>query len=139
MKRHSIGVLAIGALFAIITAGSFVYATEGSHEAVTLQGELLDLGCYLDHGAKGPGHQDCAVACAKAGGPLGLLNQADETIYIVTGDHGAMLSGLEDLCGQNVVLTGHVMVRHGLAAVYPSTVRAQNAAPATQPTSRPAQ
>ena len=50
--------------------------SEGSHshgggddELQTVSGEVVDLSCYLEHKAKGPGHRKCAISCAKKGLP----------------------------------------------------------------------
>src|SRR5271154_3106622 len=40
----------------------------------TIRGELVDLACYLDHGAKGEHHKACATSCALKGLPIGLLD-----------------------------------------------------------------
>ncbi|RMH55854.1 MAG: hypothetical protein D6679_10585 [Candidatus Hydrogenedentota bacterium] len=117
--------LMAGAVFFFARPGVEAKGRSGGHEGVVLRGELIDLGCYLDHGARGKKHQACAVTCAKAGGPLGVLNESDETIYIVTGDHGKLLEGLADLAGQEVEVRGKVMVRHGIAAVYPFEIHAK--------------
>lgn len=125
-----------------VLAGFFALASRteaaGEQETVTVQGELLDLGCYLDHGAKGAGHRECAVMCAKAGGPLGVMNEADQTIYIVTGDHGAMSPELLALAGENVIITGKPMIRNGISAIFPKTISKVGGVVAQPPASRPA-
>jgi hypothetical protein len=50
-------------------------------ETTTLTGEVVDVSCYLAHGAKGEGHKKCAEACAKLGGGLGILT-SDGKLYI---------------------------------------------------------
>ena len=52
----------------------------------SIKGEVVDLMCYLDHGAKGEKHKGCASKCIKSGGPVGLLT-ADNQLYLVVGDH----------------------------------------------------
>jgi len=41
--------------------------------AVSLKGEVVDLWCFLEGGDHGAEHKACAVTCAKAGNPIGLL------------------------------------------------------------------
>ena len=36
----------------------------------TIKGEIVDLMCYIDHGAKGEKHKGCAEKCIKGGGPV---------------------------------------------------------------------
>ena len=52
-----------------------------AEKEVTVKGEVVDVSCYLHMGAKGDGHKDCAVACAKNGAPLGILTK-DGTVYV---------------------------------------------------------
>jgi hypothetical protein len=51
-------------------AASPVAAAETS-----VTGHLRDSFCFLTMGAHGPSHHDCAVACAKAGIPVLVLNR----------------------------------------------------------------
>ena len=48
---------------------------------MTIKGEVVEVSCYLRHGAKGEYHQACGVACAKTGSPLGILTE-DNTLYV---------------------------------------------------------
>ena len=43
---------------------------------------VIDTGCYMSHKSKGEKHTTCATACAKAGVPLALLDEASGTLYI---------------------------------------------------------
>jgi hypothetical protein len=71
-----------------------------AEKEAAITGEVVDVSCYLHLGAKGEGHQDCAVACAKAGGALGILT-ADGKLYVSTlpDDHKA---------GPNALLMDHI-------------------------------
>ena len=48
---------------------------------VTIKGEVVDVACYIAHGAKGEGHKACGESCAKAGGSLGILT-SDGKLYL---------------------------------------------------------
>lgn len=50
---------------------------------MTVTGEVIDAACYMIHpqSATGPGHQECAKACADRGVPLAILNETDEKLY----------------------------------------------------------
>jgi len=52
-----------------------------AEKEVMLKGEVVDVACYISHGAKGEKHKDCAESCAKAGGALGILT-ADGKLYV---------------------------------------------------------
>lgn len=58
----------------------------GSGKSITVKGEILDLACYLDHGARGAKHQQCALTCLKNGEPMGLIT-ADGKLYLLLADH----------------------------------------------------
>jgi hypothetical protein len=82
----------------------------------TIKGEVVDLMCYLDHGAKGEKHKGCAAKCIKSGGPVGLLT-ADDQVYLVIGDHKPMNDELADKAAQTVTLKGKVVERNGMKMI----------------------
>jgi hypothetical protein len=83
----------------------------------TLQGELVDLTCYLDHGAKGEHHKACATTCALKGLPIGLLGK-DGTLTLVVGAHEKpMNTELADKMGTTVQVTGKVVSRNGMQMI----------------------
>ncbi len=81
----------------------------------TVKGEIVDLMCYLDHGAKGEKHQKCAEKCIKSGGPIGLLSGND--LYLVVGDHEPANDKLASKAGQTVTLKGKVASRNGMKMI----------------------
>ena len=62
---------------------------QGEHEhgkgaqEVTIKGELVDSLCYVAMAAKGPGHKQCAMDCAKAGIPISMLEDGTGKLYTV--------------------------------------------------------
>ena len=68
----------------------------------TITGEVVDVSCYLAHGdgGKGDAHKGCGQACAKNGGPLGILTH-DGQLYvsILPDDHKN---------GPNALLIDHI-------------------------------
>ena len=60
-----------------------------SGEKKTITGEVMDTWCYTSQimGASdfviGTSHHTCAVWCAAGGIPVGLLDQADGTVYMI--------------------------------------------------------
>jgi hypothetical protein len=89
----------------------------------TIEGELVDLTCYLDHGARGEHHKSCATSCALKGLPIGLLGK-DDTITLVVGAHERpMNSELADRMGTMVQLTGKIVSRNGMRMIEVSGVR----------------
>src|SRR5436305_15348752 len=71
-----------------LSAGAAAFAHEGAEKGkdVTMKGEIVDLACYLGHGASGAKHKDCAEMCIKGGAPMGLLTRDGKTILLVE-DH----------------------------------------------------
>ena len=115
---------------ALVFAGTAV-ANEG-HEmpgakAVTksVRGEVVDMGCYLGHAAKGAGHVSCATKCLTQGMPMGILT-SNGTLYLVTLDHDNAdpYNGLKDMAGKDVTITGEVLSRSGMKAITATTVLA---------------
>jgi hypothetical protein len=82
----------------------------------TIKGEVVDLMCYLDHGAKGEKHKGCATKCIKGGGPVGLLT-ADDQLYLVIGDHAPINDKLASKAAQTVTLKGKVVERNGMKMI----------------------
>lgn len=82
----------------------------------TITGEVVDLMCYLDHGAKGEKHKGCAEKCIKSGGPVGLLT-ADDQLYLVIGQHQPMNDELAAKAAQQVTLKGKVVERNGMKMI----------------------
>ena len=84
-RRFVPAILAVAALL-LLPLTALAADKTAPKEEKTVQGEVLDLGCYLAHDGKGPDHAGCAQMCLKSGQPMGLLT-ADGTVYILTADH----------------------------------------------------
>ena len=86
----------------------------------TIQGEVVDLACYIPRGDKGHGdaHRECAEMCAQGGAPLGLLMTGGELVLLVE-DHAkpAPYKDVKKLAGQNAEVTGERFTRGGIAAM----------------------
>lgn len=82
----------------------------------TIKGEVVDLMCYLDHGAKGDKHAGCAKKCIESGGPVGILT-ADNQLYLVIGDHKPINETLAPLAAKTVTVKGKVVERDGMKMI----------------------
>jgi len=89
---------------------------KASAETQTIKGEVVDMMCYMDHGAKGEKHKGCAKKCIEGGGPVGLLT-ADDQLYLVIGDHKPINKELADKAAQTVTLKGKVVERNGMKMI----------------------
>ena len=50
---------------------------------VTVKGEVLDIACYIDHGAHGEKHAQCAATCIESGLPVGIKGEDGKQIHTV--------------------------------------------------------
>jgi type 1 fimbria pilin len=104
MKQFAISFIAIACISAMALAGQSKDEKHKSSEAKSMKvtGEVVDVSCYLAHGdgGKGDKHMECAQACAKNGGPLGILTK-DGKLYVsvLPDDHKT---------GPNAILMDHV-------------------------------
>jgi hypothetical protein len=114
MIKTSVAALALGAGLAV--SALRVGAEEKSGATQSIKGEVVDLMCYLDHGAKGEKHKGCASKCIKGGGPVGLLTE-DDQLYLIVGDHQPMNEQLADKAAQTVTLKGKVVERNGMKMI----------------------
>ena len=91
----------------------------GGGSAVTIKGELVDSLCYVAMGAKGAGHKQCAMDCAKAGIPISMLEEGTGKLYTVlpakdkTGYPASVISRM----GETVTLTGDLYENGGVRYV----------------------
>ena len=102
---------------AVLLAGLLSTAPQArAAETQTVKGEVVDLMCYLDHGAKGDKHESCAKTCIESGGPVGLLT-SDNQLYLVIGEHKPMNAQLAPLAAKTVTLKGKVVERNGMKMI----------------------
>ena len=80
---------------------------------VTVTGEVLDMACYLDHGAHGEKHADCARTCISSGLPVGLKS-ADGTVYLLIGAHQPANEKLAQYAAKTITVKGKLVSRDGI-------------------------
>jgi hypothetical protein len=91
-------------------------AADSTPTTKTITGEVVDLMCYLDHGASGDKHAECAQTCIESGGPVGLLTK-DKQLYLIIGQHKPMNDKLASLAAKTVTLKGKVVERNGMKMI----------------------
>lgn len=87
-------------------------------------GEVIDPACWIINGAKGEAHKECAIACAKAGQTLAILERKTNKVYILASERPGEdpNKSLIDYVGQAVLAKGKVYTRGGLSAIQVASV-----------------
>jgi len=87
-------------------------------------GEVIDPACWVINGAKGEAHKECAIACAKAGQTLAILERKTNKVYILASERPGEdpNKGLIDYVGQAVLAKGKSYTRGGLSAIQVASV-----------------
>ena len=94
-------------------------------KTITMTSLVVDTGCYMSHNSKGEKHESCATACAKAGVPLALLDEASGTLYIpVASDHKNQNAKLMPFIEKKVTVTGTLIEKGGVKGFVIKTVEA---------------
>ena len=70
-----------------------------------IEGEVVDLTCYISRGLSGAGHRSCAIRCLTRGAPAGLVDQ-DGNIFVII----APSPGYASYAAQTIRLSGSVEV-----------------------------
>ena len=126
MKKLTIAFLAASLLTAASASWSHDMDMKGmnmkseKHEMAdkTITGEIVDLACYLGHGAKGAKHADCAKECLTKGYPMGLLTKKG-SLYLLVNNHEkqAAYETAKKLASKLVKVTGDMSHKGGLKAL----------------------
>lgn len=92
-------------------------------------GEVVDPACWVVNGAKGEAHKECALACAKAGQVLAILERKTNKLFLLATERPGEdpNKGVIDYCGQTVVAKGRIFTRGGVTAIQIASVEPYNA------------
>jgi hypothetical protein len=86
---------------------------EGAEATVTVKGEVLDMACYLDHGAHGDKHAQCAAGCIESGLPVGIKGEDGKT-YLLIGEHKPLNKTLAQYAAKTITVKGKLVSRDGI-------------------------
>ena len=78
-------------------------ATNQKTKDSQIEGEVVDLTCYISRGLSGAGHRSCAIRCLTRGAPAGLVDQ-DGNIFVII----APSPGYASYAAQTIRLSGSV-------------------------------
>lgn len=111
MKLATIAALAI--------TGSLIIAAPQKSEEKTVTGWVLDSACAFTKGLSKPISRECALACAKKGSPLVILQDDGNIFWPISESNPATSQNqrLTPFAGKRVTATGKVYVRGGSTAI----------------------
>lgn len=123
MTKSAIAGLGLALLVATATVATA--DMKGGEKDVSVTGEVIDTFCYGTMGAKGTGHKQCGVDCAKKGIPVGLLEKGSEKVHILlpTKDKTALPDDVINKMGETVTVTGHPYTKGGVAFLTVESVK----------------
>ncbi len=106
-------------LFGAILIGSAVIAADSKGKPATVTGWVLDSACAYTKGLEKPISRDCALACAKKGSPLVILQDSGAIVLPV--DEATPATGqnerLTAFAGKRVTASGKIFTRAGSQAI----------------------
>ena len=119
--------IALASLAILLFALAPASAHEGHHhhmgaktgaKTTTVTGEVVDTGCYLADGERGPDHTTCATRCITRGMPMSLVT-TDDTVYLLTMNHDNAdpYNQLKKMAGLTVSVSGTMLSRGGMKAI----------------------
>ena len=117
MKQKNLFVVLMVSVF--LLGGALSSYAQPKGETVTVKGEVIDLWCYLEGGDHAAEHKTCAVDCAKAGNPIGIVTDVGE-IYVIMGmeDHQPGRDILLEKMAEVVTVAGTLVKKGGIQVIY---------------------
>jgi hypothetical protein len=118
MKRISIVVAVLAVVALTAWTGAFAADAKKDAKTQTWTGEIVDLGCYLGHGAMGEKHAECGLKCVAGGMPMGLVTEGKK-IFVLTPSHenGDPFASCKEWVSKQVTVSGTMMTGGGLQAI----------------------
>jgi hypothetical protein len=115
----------LGLTLLVGTATLATADVKASEKDVSVTGEVIDTFCYTAMGAKGAGHKECGIDCARKGIPVGLLEKGSEKIHILlpTKDQTALPDDVVSKMGETVTVTGHPLTKGGVSFLTVESVK----------------
>jgi hypothetical protein len=83
-------------------------------KTTTIQGEVVDLACYMTKGEHGASHADCAQMCINSGLPVGILDKSGHVYLCMMANHKSANSVLVQYAAKQVKITGTFYKKGGM-------------------------
>lgn len=97
-----------------------------AQEAAVVQGEIVDLPCYMVAEGLGATYEACALMCAKQGVPIGVVTDAGALFLLLTESNNPdPFEAARQLAGQRAELTGRLISKHGVASLIVESAEGQ--------------
>lgn len=92
---------------------------------IRLRGEVVETACFIMAGRRGAEHRQCAIASARAGQQLGVLDEKTNVLYVAVVDRqaGETESPLLPFIAHHVEVRGRPLEHGELPAIIVSDVR----------------
>lgn len=114
MRKH------LSVVFALIIL--YVLSASAANETVAIQGQVVDMHCYLSRGAHGEEHSGCANACLSRDVPAGFLAE-DGTLYLLVNEKSTSVKEkVAGKAGKKATAKGKVVERSGVKALQVVTI-----------------
>lgn len=130
MKKYLLitGVTVLSLLVGVFFGLSYMAAQEHQHmghgKEVTLEGEVVDLHCYILHPqmGKGESHANCAKMCMNKGLPIGFLTGGK--LYLLLGqEHNSAKDAVVEYAGKQSQITGTIVEQNGMMAIQVKSIK----------------
>jgi len=110
---------AVVAAVALTALSVATFAAAQTSAIKTIVGEVVDPACWVVNGAKGAQHQECAIACAKAGQVLAILEQKTNKLYLIATENPGEDPNAQviEYVAKKVTVTGRTYTRGGVTAI----------------------
>ncbi len=109
----------------VVFVGSFACPLAATaQEEATVQGEVVDLECYIAKGSHGAEHKMCAQMCAKNGAPIGVLTDSG-SLFLLLGDHNNSdpYETAKKLAGARAEVSGKKFTNQGIPSIVVGSVK----------------
>lgn len=108
----------------LVCAGGWPAAGRAQDADVTVQGEIVDLSCYMARGSRGAAHKSCAQMCAKKGVPIAVLTEGGE-LFLLLDDHNNPdpYDAAKKLAGERAEVSGKKFSKQGIASIVVGSVK----------------
>lgn len=126
VRGAALGTLVAGAALGALVAGPALAAsahsaqpTPAAPRETVLRGEVVETGCFVMAGRRGEAHRQCAIACARAGQDLAVLDDKTKTAFLLVQDFtaGTPENPLLEHVGHRVEVRGTTVERGGIRGI----------------------